>query len=227
MSALNRVSSLGQEGRRALRQVKTASQLWLPVHPAKERLQLPGTNRSRQSIPKTLPETQRSSPTVQPTLPAPTSLGGPLLPVQLPLECIQPALHVAPGTPTRARQGDVEEARGWGRASGQLLVLAPPTVTPKAENIGHPREGTWSRKGGVRSRKKDKLQLSPHPLLPPPRPYLTGGYRCHCFSPRPLSKALHLGGLRGAWDWRRAPGAGGWSCDLGPHPHCSLGWRGR
>lgn len=33
--------------------------------------------------------------------------------------------------------------------------------------------------------------------------------------------------LRGAWGWRRAPGGGGWSCGLGPRPHCSQGWRGR
>lgn len=80
-------------------------------------------------------------------LPCTHSLGNPSSPVQLSLESIQPALHVTPGTPTRARQRDVEEARGWGRASRQLLVLAPPTVPPEAENIGHPREGTWSQKG--------------------------------------------------------------------------------
>lgn len=57
--------------------------------------------------------------------------------------------------------------------------------------------------------------------------YLTRDYRCHYFSPHPPSKAPHLGGLQEAWGWRRAPGGGGWSCDPGPHPHCSLGWKGQ
>lgn len=68
----------------------------------------------------------------------------------------------------------------------------------------------------------------PHPVRPGwPSPYLTVGYKCRCSSPRPRSGGPHPAALRGAWGWRRAPGGGGWSCGLGPHPHCSRGWRGR
>ena len=58
-------------------------------------------------------------------------------PVELPLKGIQPALHVAPGPPAGAGQGDVQEAGGGGRAARQLLVLAAPTVPPEAEDVGH------------------------------------------------------------------------------------------
>ena len=58
-------------------------------------------------------------------------------------------------------------------------------------------------------------------------PYLIVGYKCHCSSRHPRSGGPHPAALRGAWGWRRAPGGGGWSCGLGPHPHCSRGWRGR
>lgn len=53
------------------------------------------------------------------------------------------------------------------------------------------------------------------------------GYKCRCSSRHPRSGGPHPAALRGAWGWRRAPGGGGWSCGLGPHPHCSRGWRGR
>ena len=64
---------------------------------------------------------------------------GPPSPVELPLEGIQPALHVAPGPPAGAGKRDVEEAGGGGRgrAARQLLVLAAPAVPPKAEDVGH------------------------------------------------------------------------------------------
>lgn len=178
---------------------------------------------------------------MQPTLPAPTSLGSPLLPVQLPLECIQPALHVAPGTTTRARQGDVEEARGWGRASRQLLVLAPPTVAPKAENIGHPREGTWSRKGGVRSRKPPTPTPPPAQALPdrglqvslpfspssvkgsPPGGSPGGlglekGTRRRGLELRPGSSSSLLSGLEGPLDGLSPHGPPGCPRQLGPAP---------
>lgn len=89
-------------------------------------------------------------------------------PVELPLERVQPALHITPRPPAGAGQRDVEEAGGGGGAARQLLVLAAPAVPPKAENVGHPREGAWSQRVGVRpGRKATPPALRAAPLAPP------------------------------------------------------------
>lgn len=92
----------------------------------------------------------------------------------------------------------------------KLKMLDTPEKAPGARQPG---EGDWD---------------PGRPPAPPlqPAPYLTVGYKCHCSSHSPLSAGPHRAALRGAWGWRRAPGEGGWSRGLGPHRHCSLGWRG-
>lgn len=58
-------------------------------------------------------------------------------PIELPLESVQPGLHVSPRPSARAGKGDVEEAGSGGRTARQLLVLAATAVPPEAEDVGH------------------------------------------------------------------------------------------
>lgn len=156
--------------------------------------------------------------------------GSPSLPVELALQGIQPTLHIAPGPPARAGQRDVEEAGGRGGTSWQLLILAAPTVPPKAENVGHPRKGACSRESrGKAGEKATPTPTPPRGLATPPvarpRPYQTVGCMCRsCHHPR--SGSLRPAAPQGALGWRRAPGAVGWSCGPDPHLHCFRGWRG-
>lgn len=61
-----------------------------------------------------------------------------LRPVELFLQQIQSALHLAALLAADAAQGGAEMRRGRREiAAGHLLILAPPTVTPKTEDIRH------------------------------------------------------------------------------------------
>ncbi len=67
-----------------------------------------------------------------------------LRPVELFLQQIQSALHLAALLAADAAQGGAEMRRGRREiAAGHLLILAPPTVTPKTEDIRHTWECTW------------------------------------------------------------------------------------
>lgn len=95
------------------------------------------TERPTQHTPSLRRVTLRGPPGhTQPTQPTPPHQE-PASPVELPLKGIQPALHVAPGPPAGAGEGDVQEAGGRGRAARQFLVLAAPAVPPEAEDVGH------------------------------------------------------------------------------------------
>lgn len=96
----------------------------------------PGT---RQHCPKPTDHAAALSCPTPPSLSPWTFTGpqGPPSPIKLPLEGVQPGLHVCPRPAARAGQGDIEEAGSGGRAPRQLLVLAAAAVPPEAEDVGH------------------------------------------------------------------------------------------